>query len=267
MITRQQIHDALTAAGVKHGDHLIVHSSLRSVGPIDGGADALIDGLLDAVGRNGTLAMPAFNYTRPLPEPYFDPAVTPGKTGMLTEIFRKRPGVLRSLHPAHSMSIHGPRAAEFIADHRTSFGVGTPIDRIAQAGGYVLLLGVTHTSNSTIHVGDSHGGAVRFWWYEGDPPTAKVRLPDGRIVEHQFDVSSSCSMAFNAVDLPLRRAGAIRDLRIGQALSHLMHGADIIRAIVELTRTEPTVLFCTRPDCRPCVMARKHIQSKGGNAQ
>jgi hypothetical protein len=123
MVTAREICEALRHVGVKAGDHLLVHSSLRAVGPIDGGVDAMVDGLLDAVGPDGTLAMPSFHYTRPLPEPWFDPATTPGKTGWLTEVFRRRPGVLRSLHPAHSVSAIGPRAASFLADHRTSFGI------------------------------------------------------------------------------------------------------------------------------------------------
>src|SRR5688500_9160065 len=160
MLTRRHVVENLRGLGVGEGDHLLVHSSLRAVGAIDGGADALLDGLLDAVGPNGTLAMPAFNYSRPEVLPHFDPASTPGRTGALSEIFRARPGTLRSLHPSHSVVASGERAAEFLADHmsRRSVGVDSPIDRLAQAGGVVLLLGVTHMSNTTVHVGEEHAG-------------------------------------------------------------------------------------------------------------
>jgi aminoglycoside 3-N-acetyltransferase len=162
MLTKKQIQDVLLRSGMKVGNHLLVHSSLRQVGPIDGGADALIDALLETVGSEGTLAMPAFNYTRPLPVPYFDVRSTPSRAGILTEIYRKRPETLRSLHPTHSVAAQGRRAAEFLADHLKymAFGVGSPIDRMMQAGGYVLLIGVTHLANSCIHIGESYSGVT-----------------------------------------------------------------------------------------------------------
>jgi aminoglycoside 3-N-acetyltransferase len=265
MLKRNDIAHALATAGVQDGNHLFVHSSLRSLGPVDGGADAVIDALLDTVGNDGTLAMPAFNYTRPTPTPHFDWKTTPGKTGILTELFRNRPGTVRSNHPSHSVSASGARAAEFTADHRKTdvFGVGSPVDRIAQAGGWVLLLGVTHLANSTIHVGESHAGVKKFWWDDCEPPLVKMRMEDGTIGEHQLDPSSSCSMAFNAVEFPLRTRGAIRDLRIGSALCFLMRGRDVITTVVEMVRERPDILLCSRAACRPCRLGREHLVKAG----
>ncbi len=261
MITRRQIGDALRSTGLQLGDCLFVHSSLRAVGPIEGGPEALIDGLLDAVGAAGTLAMPSFHYTRPLPDPYWDPLTTPAKTGALTERFRARPGVRRSIHPTHSILAQGNRAEEFTADamRYPAFGIGSPLDRIAQAGGWALLIGVTHTSNSCIHVGEVHANVPKFFWNEGPLPIAKVRMPDGTIVHHQLDCTASCSAAFNAVDLPLRRRGQIVDLNIGLAACYLMRCRDVIDAVIELWREYPGVLGCTKPTCRPCTLGRKHL--------
>jgi aminoglycoside 3-N-acetyltransferase len=262
MLTRDRITTRLREAGIKPGDDVLVHSSLRAVGPIDGGADALIDGLLAAVGPGGTLVMPAFNYTRPLPQPHFDPRTTPGKTGALTEVFRKRPGVLRSLSPTHSVAAAGPRAAEFTDGHldTQTFGLGSPIDKLASGGGWVLLVGVTHTSNSTIHVGETHAGVTKFAWNDGPLPSIGVKMPDGRVVEHAIDTTPSCSLAFNALDYPLRRNGEIIDLTLGAAPSHLMRGADVIARTVEIVRSDPSTLFCTRADCRPCRLGREHVR-------
>lgn len=254
------IRDALRDAGLSRGDHLLVHSSLRSIGEVDGGAEAVIDGLLDAVGPEGTLAMPTFNYTRPTPQPYFDPATTPGKTGLLTELFRKRPNAQRSRHPSHSVAMIGARAGEFTREHKQSFGLGSPIDKLAGAGGYVLLIGVTHTSNSTIHVGDTHAGVVRFWWEDTDPPVPRVLQPDGSVIEHPIDTTSSCSAAFNVVELPMRERGLVRDLRVGGAVSFLMRGRDVIETVVRLNREKPGILFCSRAGCRPCRLAREHLK-------
>ena len=231
------------------------------MGPVDGGADAVIDGLLATVGPEGTLAMPAFNYTRPLPVPYFDPKRTPSQAGVLTEVFRNRPGTLRSFNPTHSVAAQGKRAEEFLAGHDKvqTFGVGSPIDRLAQAGGFVLLMGVTQTANSCIHIGESHAGVKKFYWEQGPLPIARVLISDGQVIDHPLDCSSSCSMAFNSVEYPLRRKGMIIDLSLGQALCFLMRGKDVIETVVEMIRDGPEVLFCNRETCRPCYLGRKYI--------
>jgi len=261
MLTKAQIKETLLSKGMKPGDHLLVHSSLRSVGPIEDGPGALIDALLEITGSEGTLAMPAFNYRRYLPLPHFDARTTPGRTGALTEIFRKRPESLRSLHPTHSVTAQGKRAAEFLAEHHKfpAFGVGSPIDRLAQAGGYVLLLGVTHLANSCIHVGESHAGRTKFYWEEGPLPIVKMLMPGGKIIDHQLDCSASCSMAFNAVEYPMRSKNMITDLTLGEALCFLMKGKDVVDSVVEMIGEKPDVLLCNRSNCRPCSMARRHV--------
>jgi aminoglycoside N3'-acetyltransferase len=261
MLTKAQAKEILFSKGVRPGDHLLVHSSLRSVGPIEDGPEALLDTLLEVVGPEGTLAMPAFNYRVHLPFPHFDARTTPGRTGALTEIFRKRTETLRSLHPTHSVTAQGKRAAEFLADHYKfpTFGIGSPIDRLAQAGGYVLLLGVTHLANSCIHVGESYAGRTKFDWEDGPLPIVKVLLPDGKILDHQLDCSASCSMAFNAAEYPMRRKNMITDLILGEALCFLMKGRDVINAVVGMIGEEPDALLCNRPNCRPCSMARRHV--------
>lgn len=261
MVTTLQIKDRLQSVGLKAGDHLLVHSSLRQIGPIDGGADALIDALLETVDAGGTVAMPTFNYSHPLPTPYFHASSTPSRAGTLTEIFRKRSKTVRSLHPTHSVAAQGRSAPQFLAEHlkHGAFNVGSPIDRMAKAGAYVLLIGVTHLANSCIHIGESYAGIKKFYREEGDPPITKIRLPDGTIIEYELDCSASCSMAFNSVEYPLRQQGLITDLAIGHADSFLMKGEDVIKTVVEILQDKRDALLCNRDSCRPCRMSRKYI--------
>ena len=254
------IVERLNHAGIKKGDHLVVHSSLRQIGPIDGGGDTLIDAFLEVVGKEGTIAMPSFCYTTGIPQPYFDPKNTPGRTGILTEIFRKRPETLRSFSPTHSIVAQGKRAEEFLADHllKESLGLDSPLDRIASAGGYILLIGVTHIANSTIHIGEAHAKVKKYFWREGDLPKAKVLMPDGTLYEHEVDCSGSCYKAFNVLDYPIRKRGLIADLDIGDAPSYLMRGTDIINTVLELIREIPDFILCTNPECRRCVLGRQY---------
>ncbi len=258
MLTRRAISDHLAELGLRPGDRLLVHSSYRSLGPVEGGPEAVLDAMLDAVGPAGLLAMPAFNYQAP--EPCFDPALTPGRTGILAECLRGRPGAVRSLHPTHSVVMMGREAASFTAGHHQSGAatLGSPLDRLAQAGGRILLLGVTHTANTTIHVAEQHAGARKFPPWD-EPPVASVKMPDGTLFPVTLDCSSSCSFAYNAIDYFMRRRGRIRDFLLGSALGTLMSGLDVIAATREALLEKPDILLCTRPECRRCCRSRAFL--------
>lgn len=98
------------ALGIKPGMSLLTHSSLRRVGPVDGGADTVIDALLEVLGPEGTLMMSTVGGNVNPEQPVFDVRNTPCTVGTLANVFRKREGVIRSLHPVHSVCALGPKA-------------------------------------------------------------------------------------------------------------------------------------------------------------
>ncbi len=259
-ITKQQLVAALREIGLQPGDSYIVHSSYRSLGDVEGGPEAVIDALIEAVGPTGNLALPTFNYTANIAEPYFDPAVVRCLTGIIPELGRKRPTAVRSLHPTHSMTVIGPDAVELTKDHMSyrSVGLGSPIDRLAKMGGKVLLLGVGFTSNTTVHLGEEYAGTPKVGWFE-ETKYARVLMPDGSIVSHEVDTSTSCSRGFGAAELPLRRNGEIRDLQLGNSKWMLMQGMDVVRRVVEILGEKPDALLCTWAGCRPCTGARRNL--------
>lgn len=85
MITRQTMVQVFRSLGIEPADNLIFHSSFRSLGEVEGGPAAVVEALLETVGSTGNLMLPTFNYTRPLPEPYYDPNETPCRTGIIPE--------------------------------------------------------------------------------------------------------------------------------------------------------------------------------------
>ncbi len=259
-LTKQQLIDALHEIGIQPGDSYIVHSSYKSLGEVEGGPEAVIDALIAAVGPTGNLALPTFNYTKNIAEPYFDPAVTPCRTGIIPELGRKRPDARRSLHPTHSVTVFGPDAVELTRDHMSyrTVGLGSPIDRLAKMGGKVLLLGVGFTSNTSVHLGEEYAGTPKVSWFEV-PTFAPVLMPDGSIVSHEIDTSTSCSHGFDAVEPVMRRYDEIRDLQVGPSKWMLMQGMDVVKRVVEMVDQQPDVLFCHQPDCRPCTGARKNL--------
>lgn len=260
MLKQEDIQRCLLDAGIQKGDHLLVHSSLSKVGEIHGGGETLIDAILNVIGDAGTLVMPTFNYTTKIPQPHFDPQSTPGNTGILSELFRKKRGCLRSFSPTHSVAAMGGNASQIISGHlaQDSLGIGSPIDKVAHMGGIVLLIGVTQMSNSTIHVGEAYAKVKKFFYKAGDLPIAKVLMPDGSILEKQVDCSGSCGRAFNAVEMALRSKGLINDFDIGNAAVFMMNGMEIINSVVDIVSQRPDILFCRRPTCRRCVLGREY---------
>ena len=263
-MSQSDFSQMLRSLGVERGDRLIVHSSFRRLRGLVETPDEAIDAILDCIGWKGNLVLPAFNYSSPLPEPYYDPQETPARTGIVVETGRQRPDALRSLHPTHSVAVIGPDAEELTRDHLSvrALGVGSPLDRLARTGGRILLLGVGHTSNSTIHVAEEHAGLPKAPLSE-PWPRARVRLPDGSVVEHPLDPSPSCGLAFGGAEYVLRREGLIRDGRAAGCRIQIMDGQDVVDHVSALIGQEPKVLLCTNDACERCRSNRHRIDEYG----
>lgn len=249
--------------GVCSGDNLVVHSSLRSLGRISGGADVVVDALLSVIGRSGNLVVPTFNYSRPAPEPYFDINRTPSRCGVLTEVVRLRAESIRSMHPTHSVSVIGPDAAEITVDHfkHRAFGIGSPIDRLAHNfNGKILLLGVNHTSNSTIHLAEEYVGLPKDKC-NVDGPKVKVFMPDKSVSEFTVDSSASCSLGFGSIEFLLRKKSAIRDAKFFNCYMQLMNSRLLIEIAVDFLKVCPTGLFCNSLFCPTCTPLKEIVKS------
>ena len=156
MAAAKTIKNQLRGLGVTAGGVVLVHASMKALGRrVAGGPDAVIDALLAAVGRDGTLLMPALSYATVGPaQPRFDARETPACVGLLPEAFRRRPGVGRSVHPTHSVCGLGPRADEVLAEHaadRTPVGPRSPFAKLREVGGQVLMLGCGLGPNTSMH--------------------------------------------------------------------------------------------------------------------
>lgn len=145
MLRKQDLKTAFQNIGLQPDDTVLVHSSLRRLGPVDGGADTVIDALRETVGPDGILAMPAHTFkVVNARQPIFHQTLTPSCVGALTEVFRQRPGTVRGLHPTHSIAAVGPRAEEFIAireQDSTPCPPESPYGRLRAWNGKVLIIG------------------------------------------------------------------------------------------------------------------------------
>jgi len=264
VLTKSDIVEALREAGLCPGDSLIVHSSFRSLGGVEGGPETVIDALIETVSPGGNVMLPTFNYTAHIADPYFDPAAIACPTGIIPELVRKRPNAVRSLHPTHSVAVIGPDAAELTKDHMAcrSVGIGSPIDRLAKMGGKILLLGVPNRSNTTVHLGEEYAQVPKVGWTETQAH-AKVLMPDGSIHTHPVDTSTSCSNGFDAVEPVLKQSGEIREFTVGSSRAQLMLCEDVIKRVQEMIAEKADVLLCPNPNCRPCTGARANLRQQG----
>ena len=144
LVTQADIVSVLRPLGLGAGSAVIVHSSLGSMGCVAGGAEAVVEALLETIGPTGHVMMPTFTNN----VPRFDPLQEPSQSGRITEVFWRRSDVRRSWHPAHSVAVWGSRRHEFVAGHEmmAGLGIGGPMDVMAKTGAYVLLLGVDLTA-------------------------------------------------------------------------------------------------------------------------
>lgn len=175
-LTRKILAEKLRECGLGSGQIVLVHSSMSKLGWIPGGAEAVILAFLDVLGEKGTLVMPAHSSDNsdparwenpPVPEawwpiirettPAFNPATTPTRMmGAIPELFRTWPGAIRSEHPTSSFAAKGPLAEHITSGHSLEADLGddSPVGKLYDLDGYVLLLGVDHMNNTSLHLAE-----------------------------------------------------------------------------------------------------------------
>lgn len=253
-LTKSDIVSGLRQLGVEPGMVLMVHSALAAFGEVEGGADTVIDALLEAVGPSGTLMMPAMGGA-----PIFDADETRSHVGEITDRFWRRPEVRRSIHPTHSVAGLGPLVDEIIAGHLdqpTAIGPDSPWGRIAQMeNGYILFLGCDQDRNTLLHTAeDLARGAYLSTFrrdYYDESRTVKTLVMERFPGPHRD---------FIQLDRLFLEAGAMCMGKIGRAVCRLMHAGDTLDLALDALRRDPAAVLCDNPHCVDCVKQRAAIK-------
>lgn len=237
MYTKIKLKDQIRKLGVRPDGTLFLHSAMKAVGNVEGGADTVLDAFSEYLSA-GLLVLPTHTWdTINLENTVFDVLSEPSCVGLLTNLFRKRPGVLRSWHPTHSMAALGEDAAQFVQGEEhidTPCGRGGCYGKLYDRNAQILFLGVDLSRNTIIHGVEEWVGVPNRLSAEYAP--YKIRTPDDRILERPMrrHAAPISDLSANYVKLtePLLQNGIAVQGRIGNAQSILVH----VRPMVELTK-------------------------------
>lgn len=240
MHTKQSLMEQLKTMDINPGGTVLVHSSMKQIGEVEGGADTVLDALSDYM-REGLLVLPAHTWaTIHADNPRYVVNETPTCVGLLTEKFRKRPHVIRSGHPTHSVAALGEDAGLFTSgDERfdTPIARGSAWGKLLDREAQIMLVGVNLTRNTYIH------GIEEWMDIPGRLTDSHEQLitvfPDGREVEvySRRHTGSSSSEYFGKIEELLTNRGAIKHGRFGDAevfICDTVWMTELIRSMLEM---------------------------------
>jgi aminoglycoside 3-N-acetyltransferase len=239
-MNREELEAGLRKLGLTGGDIVLLHSSLSSVGKVDGGADTVIDAFLSILGSEGTLVVPTF-----------------GALGVIPETLKKRADAVSSIHPRASVASIGRKAIEICSDHwkaETAHSHQTPYTRIADLGGYVCLLGVDHDRNTTLHTVE----ALLELPYLNRTPEVTFSTPVGEITK-SWPHFPGPHRNFIGLERLLQEEGIIRHGKIGEAVVRLMKSRELIDKLLTTGTIDPDFVLCDNPNCEDCLHQRAAI--------
>ncbi len=249
MYTKQSLKEDLKGMGVLHTDAIMIHSSMKSIGAVEGGADTVIDALMEYFSE-GLLMTPAHTWAQ-MSETYsvFDPATESACVGIIPNLFLKREGVVRSLHPTHSIAAFGKGASTYIEGEENCITPCTPggcWDRLREVNAKILLLGVTHIRNTFIHsVEEVYNVPERL---TVRPTTFQIKMPDGKLKEvkmhrHYNPHTAHISEAYDKLEQAFYDRGVARKVRFGDAECILCEAKGLFEVTGEILRKEINCLI------------------------
>ena len=247
----------IQALGLSRGDLVYVHSSMKSIGEMEGGADTLLDAFLTVLGAEGTLAVPthtlSFEFLRP---DAFDASSTPSRLGLFTETVRRRKNAYRSQNPTHSSAAIGQKAKWLTANHDMSlpFGYDSPMHRLYRENGKILLLGVPINTNTMLHLAENLAELpyINLHYNENWGFNAHYVGMDGTIHKAPVKNFPGCAGGFPALQPLLEAKGLLTHGTIGHADCMLMESQPVVAEAIALLQAEPSAFLCKREGCVCC---------------
>lgn len=251
--TKQCLVNQLKEMGLDGTETIMIHSSMKAIGDVDGGADTVVDALMEFF-KDGLLMTPTHTWDQ-MSEEYhiFDPKTEPACVGIIPNVFRIREGVVRSLHPTHSIAAYGQRAEQYVQGEEnatTPCPPGGCWDRLREENAKILLIGVTHIRNTFIHsIEEVYDVQDRL---TQEPTTLHIVMPDGNLKEvkmyRHFNEKADrqgqvISDNFDKMKAGFFRTGAAKSVQFGDAECILCDAKKIFEVTGKLLEKEKNCLI------------------------
>ncbi len=246
MIGKSELIEGFQKAGVNLGDTLLVHSSYKSLGGVDGGPQAVIDALLTVLSPEGTLIMPTFNFNFNKGEPW-DVRTTPSQMGVLTELVRLNPRAKRVFHPFYSFAIIGKHADDLTRErYKSSYERSSVFGKLRDLDGKIMIIGLDYTHSLTFvhHVEQMEGVDYRFI----KAFSGEVTDEDGRTTTDTFymlvrDLDKGVITEVNPMGALLEKLGVVSVHKIGEAEVRMMKANAVYEVIAREMKRDPFLMY------------------------
>jgi len=264
VLTKENLVQDLKNLGVKSGDHLYIHTALKSIGDIDGGAETLIDALLTAVGEQGTIAVPTHTCSfedAPFGTTPYDKTKTDGILGVFPNILWKHPQAKRSGHGSHSTAAIGKLAEYLTENHDPTHALGenSPLYRLYKSGGKILLLGVGMNRVTILHMAESMAKVpyVKLPYNASWGFDVLVNSGEAETERHVQVEFPGCSEMFPIFDDIL--GNKISRAKVGQAPAALMDAQELVDTAVAELKKDNSLLLCSDENCCCCAPRKQYF--------
>ncbi len=248
VVTKETIQNCLIQLGLKPGATVLVHSSLSSFGYVSGGADTVVDALLEVVAPDGTVMVPTLTGSEKLSAsnpPVFDVRHSTCWTGIIPETFRKRTEAVRSLHPTHSVAAIGAQAKFLTEGHEnciTPCGVNSPYHKLALVNSWVLLLGVDLNCCTLFHTVEEFANSP----YHLQPEWVVAKIIDYAGIERHVKIKIhryGSERDFPKMEPILLKEQAMSTGKIGKAVVRLINANKLIELTLQKLAEDPEFLL------------------------
>jgi aminoglycoside 3-N-acetyltransferase len=246
MYKKQDLLNHLDVLNINKNGTLMVHLSYKAIGEVDGRGDTVLDALIEYM-EPGLLVLPSHTWRNVgVDNPVMDILYTPSCVGKLTEMFRKRPDVYRSLHPTHSLAAIGRGAKEFVSGEEhitTPCGKNGAYYKLWERNAQILLIGVNFARNTFIHGIEEWDGAVGTISQEKTDLYVITEKAD-RLYTPQFRHCHPIgSEAFSKLEPSAIQQGILAIGRFGDATARVMHTQPLRAMVAEMLRINARYLL------------------------
>ncbi|MBX2843490.1 MAG: AAC(3) family N-acetyltransferase [Flammeovirgaceae bacterium] len=250
--TKSELQKQIEALGIEKNDTLLIHSSMKAIGEVENGAGGVLDAFIEYL-QNGLLIFPTHSWKQIKEEnDIFDPQTETSCVGLLSNLFMKRDGVVRSWHPTHSVAAIGEKAIDYVSGEEL---IGTPCGREGCWGklydlkAKILFLGCSPKSNTILH-------GVEEWndipnRLSEQPLAIKIKTPEGKLIDRPLYTHASpipdISRNYDKIMPALLKKGYAKEGLIGNAHSYLCDVVEMVDLVFLFLQKDPDLFIDEKP--------------------